>query len=112
MVYFDRNPNIIGWASEEFSIPYKSPIDGRWHRYYPDFIIKVKEKDNAVRVKVIEVKPKKQTKAPVPQKRITRRYLQEVATYGINRSKWEAAQDYCADRKWEFLVITEKELGI
>jgi hypothetical protein len=112
MVYFDRNPNIIGWASEEFSIPYKSPIDGRWHRYYPDFIIKVKEKDNAVRVKVIEVKPKKQTKAPVPQKRITRRYLQEVATYGINRSKWEAAQDYCADRKWEFLVLTEKELGI
>ena len=32
MNYFDRNPNILQWASEEFSIPYRSPIDGGRHR--------------------------------------------------------------------------------
>ena len=26
--------------------------------------------------------------------------------------KWKAAKDFCADRKWEFQVMTEKELGI
>ena len=34
--YCDTNPNILRWASEEFSIPYVSPVDNRVHRYYPD----------------------------------------------------------------------------
>ena len=28
MVYFDLNLNVLEWQSEEFFIPYKSPIDG------------------------------------------------------------------------------------
>ena len=40
--YCDINENIIEWGSEEFFIPYVSPKDNRVHRYYPDFIIKVK----------------------------------------------------------------------
>ena len=40
MIYFDGNPSILSWASEEVIVPYKSPIDGRWHRYFPDFVIK------------------------------------------------------------------------
>ena len=40
----DANDNIIAWGSEEFSIPYRSPVDGRVHRYYPDFIIKVENR--------------------------------------------------------------------
>tara|TARA_A100001015_G_C14629218_1_gene570967 strand:+ start:370 stop:684 length:315 start_codon:yes stop_codon:yes gene_type:complete len=59
-VWCDRNENIISWASEEFSIPYLSPIDKRVHRYFPDYIIKVKEKNNKVKNYVVEVKPKKQ----------------------------------------------------
>ncbi len=42
----DRNDSIISWASEEFCIPYVSPKDNRVHKYYPDYLIKVKEKDN------------------------------------------------------------------
>ena len=55
MNYFDRNINIIEWSSEEIPIPYKSPIDGRWHRYFPDFYIKVNEKDGHLHSKIIEI---------------------------------------------------------
>ena len=42
MKWCDRNVNIIEWGSEEFFIPYVSPIDNRKHRYFPDFYMKVK----------------------------------------------------------------------
>jgi hypothetical protein len=35
-----------------------------------------------------------------------------VNTYAVNQSKWKAAKEWCADRMLEFIVITEKELGI
>lgn len=112
MVYFDQNPNIIKWCSEEVVIPYKSPIDGRWHRYFPDFLIQVKTKDGDTDTILIEVKPYKETKEPAKRKRITKNYLYEVQTFGINSAKWKAAEEYCADRKWKFMILTEKELGI
>ena len=43
--YCDSNKNIVTWASEEFCIPYISPLDNKRHRYYPDFLIQVKEAD-------------------------------------------------------------------
>ena len=39
MKYCDRNPNILEWGSEEFCLPYKSPLDNKVHRYFPDFYI-------------------------------------------------------------------------
>ena len=112
MVYFDQNPNILKWCSEEVVIPYKSPIDGRWHRYFPDFLIQVKTKDGDTDTILIEVKPYKETKEPAKRKRITKNYLYEVQTFGINSAKWKAAEEFCADRKWKFMILTEKELGI
>lgn len=112
MVYFDQNPKILQWSSEEIVIPYKSPIDGRWHRYYPDFLVKLLNKDNVIEVVLIEVKPYKETQEPKQRKKVTKQYLYEVATYGKNQAKWKAAREYCADRKWKFMIITEKELGI
>ena len=68
---------------------------------------------------VIEVKPKAQTKPPdvknknkTPTGRISRRYLREVKTWGVNEAKWKAAKEFCEDRKWDFKIMTEKELGI
>ena len=107
----DLNENILEWGSEEFWIPYLSPVDNRVHRYFPDFIIKVKESDGRIKTYVIEVKPEAQTKPPT-QKRKTKRYIQEAATYVINQSKWKAATEFCKDHGWEFQVITEKHLGI
>jgi len=112
MTWLDKNDDILQWGSEELIIPYKSPVDGRFHRYFPDFLVRVRTKDGKTKTMIIEVKPDRETKEPKPRKRLTKQYLQEVTTYGINQAKWKAAHEYCLDRGWEFKVITEKHLGI
>ena len=109
--YCDLNEDIIEWGSEEFWIPYRGP-DGKVHRYFPDFIMKVKESTGRIKTYVVEVKPEKQTKKPKPRKRVTKSYIYECKTYAVNQAKWKAAQEWCDDRKVEFKIITEKELGI
>lgn len=111
MKYFDESASIIWWASEELAIPYRSPVDQKIHRYFPDFIVKVREKTGLVMTYILEVKPEKQTKIPV-QKRKTQKYLQEAATYAINQEKWRAADIFCQEHGWKFKVVTEKDLGI
>ena len=112
MVYCDKNQNILEWASEEIAIPYRSPIDNRVHRYFPDFYMKVKETNGKIKNYVIEVKPAKQTKPPAKPKRQTKGYIREAYEYARNQAQWKMAKEYCADRQWEFKVVTEKELGI
>ena len=107
----DLNENVLEWGSEEFWIPYRAP-DGRVRRYFPDFIIKVKESTGELKTYVIEVKPRKQTKPPIKKKKVTKSYIYEMKTYSINQAKWKAAHEWCKDRKIEFKIITEKELGI
>lgn len=111
MKYLDENSNVIFWASEELHIPYVSPVDKKVHRYFPDFVVKAKQKDGTIKTLVIEVKPEKQTKMPI-QKRKTQRFLQEVATYAINQEKWRAADLFCKEQGWQFKIITEKDLGL
>jgi hypothetical protein len=111
MKYFDDHPNVIWWASEELPIPYVSPIDNKTHRYFPDFIVKMRLKDGKVTTYILEVKPLAQTKMPV-QKRKTKRFIQEAATYAVNQEKWRAADLFCREHGWQFKVITEKELGL
>ena len=108
----DINESILEWGSEEFWIPYLSPLDNRTHRYFPDFIIKVKESTGDIKTYVIEVKPKRQTKPPIKKKRVSKSYLYEMKTYSVNQAKWKAADEWCKDRKIEFKIITENELGI
>ena len=110
--YCDSNKNIVTWASEEFCIPYVSPTDNRVHRYFPDYLIKVKEKNNKVKSYVVEVKPKKQTQPPKKRKRVTKSYIYECQTYAVNQAKWKAAVEFCEDRMIQFKIITEDELGI
>ena len=111
MKYLDDHPEVIWWASEELIIPYYNPIDNKKHRYFPDFVAKMKRKDGTVMTYVIEVKPEIQTKKP-EQKRKTNRYIQESMTYIVNQSKWKAATEFCKDNGWEFKIITEKHLGL
>jgi len=112
MRYCDLNENILEWGSEEIALPYRSPVDGRVHRYFPDFYIKVKESNSLIKKYLIEVKPKKQTVPPKKPQRQTKGYIREAYEYAKNQSKWAAAREFCADRGWEFKVITEIELGI
>jgi hypothetical protein len=110
MKYLDENPRVIWWASEELPIPYVSPVDNRVHRYFPDFIAKVKQEDKETTL-VLEVKPFKQTQQPT-QARRTKRFIQETVTYAVNQQKWKAAEMFCKEHGWQFKLITEKELGL
>ena len=113
MNYCDLTENVSEWQSEEFWIPYRSPIDNRVHRYFPDFYIKYKDSSGKRRSVVIEVKPKSQTKMPPqnPKKR-TKSWAYSVRTYAVNQAKWIAAREFCKDRNIEFKIMTEHELGI
>jgi hypothetical protein len=111
MNWCDLSDSVIEWQSEEMFIPYVSPIDGCYHRYFPDFKVKVKTK-RGVETWVIEIKPMKQTLAPKVQKKKTKRYINEVMTYAKNDSKWKAAEKWCQKKGYRFQILTEKELGI
>ena len=112
MTYCDTNINIIEWGSEEMYVWYRSPIDNRPHRYFPDFYIKARESNGQIKKYIIEVKPQRQTAPPAKPKRQTKGYLREAFEYAKNQAKWKAANEWCLDRGFEFKVITEKELGI
>lgn len=110
--YCDLNENILEWGSEEIALPYRSPVDNRIHRYFPDFYIKVKESTGQVKKYLIEIKPKKQTVEPKVQKKKTKGYIYEVVEYAKNQAKWKAAKEFCEDRQWEFRILTEDDLGV
>jgi len=78
MNWLDTTESIIEWGSEEIVIPYRSPVDNRVHRYFPDFYVKVKQKDDTIKVMILEIKPEKQTKPPEKKKRVTKQYINEV----------------------------------
>jgi hypothetical protein len=118
MRYLDVHPDVIEWGSEELIVPYRSPIDGRMHRYFPDFLVKQINRDKRKETVLIEVKPKAQTVPPDISKKntstgkLSRRYINEVKTWGINQAKWQAAEDFCKDRGWKFQIMHEGHLGV
>ena len=57
MSFLDVQDNVIRWSSEEVVIPYRSPIDGKRHRYFPDFYVEQINTNNKIDKILIEVKP-------------------------------------------------------
>ena len=55
MIYCDTNNSVLEWGSEEIIIPYLSPWDCRIHRYFPDFYIKIKQKNGFIKRMIIEI---------------------------------------------------------
>lgn len=112
MKWCDTNTSVTEWGSEIVVIPYKSPIDLKIHRYFVDFFIKVKQADGKIVKYLIEIKPERFTKPPpIPQKK-TKRFINEVFQYGVNEAKWKSADEFCKDRGFKFLILTEKDLGV
>lgn len=112
MSHFDRNENVLQWASEELIVPYFDPVTSKYRRYFPDFMIKIKNKENVIETIMIEVKPMKETiqpKQPQNSKKM-KGYLTELAKWGTNQAKWEAANQYCRDKNWKFMILTENEI--
>jgi hypothetical protein len=112
MTTLDAHPDVLEWGSEEIVIQYRNPIDNSMHRYFVDFYVKQRNKHGVIETILVEIKPAKQVKKPAVKKKPTKRYIQEVATWGINQAKWEAAEAYCKRKGWQFRVMTESELGI
>jgi hypothetical protein len=112
MIFCDENSSVVEWSSEEIVVPYISPVDGRRHRYFVDFWVKVQSKEGDIKEYLIEVKPKAQTKQPEPpkSKRVSKSKLIEMRNWMVNNAKWNAAREVCADKGWEFKILTEDNL--
>jgi hypothetical protein len=111
MIWCDRRESVLQWGSEELVVPYVSPLDNQIHRYFVDFIMKVKTREG-VKTYMIEVKPYRFTQEPVIPKRKSKNFLTEVKQWGVNQAKWNAAKKYAEERGWEFMLITERDLGV
>lgn len=112
-IWCDHNPSILEWTSESIVIPYQCPTDNKMHRYFVDFSIKVKDKHNNIKSYLIEIKPENQTIEPVYNSRSSKEsYYKKVMTWGKNQAKWNAAKEYCKARGSDFMILTEKHLGI
>lgn len=103
----DNNKHIVSYSSEEIIIPYLSPVDNKYHRYFPD----AKIKTSNGQIYIVEIKPFYQCQKPKPTKN-KQRYITESQTFMTNTAKWTYAKEFCRQRGWLFKIITEYELGI
>jgi hypothetical protein len=104
--FFDNNPNVLRWSSEEIYIPYVKPTDGKVHRYYPDYWIEYKNNTGNIVQEIIEVKPEDQ----VFIQRKSRLTEWDKVTYNINRAKWKAAGEFCKKKGIKFRILTERSI--
>jgi hypothetical protein len=104
MRFCDSNDNILQWASESISIPYRHPVTGKNTIYIPDFLITYRTKDNQMKAEVIEIKPKKQS---VLESKASAKDRTIVA---INYAKWDAATKWCRRQGLTFRVVTEDDI--
>lgn len=107
--FFDHNPAIIRWNSEQVVVPYTSDMDGRVHRYFVDAWLKVKSK-TAVQEYIVEIKPYAFTLEPAQQSRKTQTYQKKVIEYIKNLNKWKAADKYAKEKGMKFIILTEKDI--
>lgn len=107
-IYCENTPQIINWSSEPCEIKYFHPINQKYHRYYPDFLIKM---DNG-QIFLIEIKPQHQLEDPILPKRKTKKAMinfhKAKETWLMNMAKFDAANKFCENNNWKFKIITEK----
>jgi hypothetical protein len=108
----DMNSNVIAYSSEETVVNYVCDTDGRVHRYFVDLTVKIRDANGVIKTYLVEIKPEAQTLPPKYPGRTTKRYIEEVETFVKNQSKWRAAKKFAQDRNCEFLILTERHLGI
>lgn len=104
--FFDNNPNVLRWSSEEIAIPYIKPTDGKVHRYFPDYWVEFKDRNGNIVQEIIEVKPENQVFIQ-RKKRLTE---YDKLTYNINRAKWQAAGEFCKKKGIKFRILTERSI--
>jgi len=104
MRFCDTNDNILQWASEAISIPYRNPLTGKMSRYVPDFFVSYQDKNGNIKAEIIEIKPKKQSM--ISERMSTR----DRAAVAVNMAKWDQATKWCKKNGMTFRVVTEDEI--
>lgn len=112
MLQIDRDPEVIGWSSEEIVVPYRSPLDNLIHFYFPDLYI---EKANGEKF-LVEIKPEYQQTPPIMEEtkrhKLKKSSIRASINWAKNLAKWESAKKFCEEKGWQFVVYGETELGI
>lgn len=104
----DMNPNVENISYEKIIIPYICKTDNKLHRYYIDFKITIKGEEY-----LIEIKPYNKTIPPKESKRKKRTtILYEKLEWVKNNSKWDSAKQYCKQKKYKWVILTEKGIYI
>lgn len=107
----DTEPGILAWNSEEEIIPYTNPRTGKTSRYMMDLKLWTKNINTGeVQITLVEIKPEVQTQPPRRGNKKNETYLKECATWSVNQAKWQATEEYCRQRGWNFVKWTEEHL--
>jgi hypothetical protein len=105
MKFCDTHNSVQKWASEAINIPYRDPLTGKHTIYVPDFFIQYVDKNNAMHVELIEVKPASQT---ILERVGKNKYNQ--AQYVKNQAKWAAANIWCKQQGIKFRILNENDM--
>lgn len=104
MMFLDSNDNILQWASESISIPYRNPITGKQSMYVPDFFVTYRSRNNVTSAELIEIKPKKQSLIE------SKASARDRAVVAVNYAKWDAATKWARRNGLTFRVINEDQI--
>ena len=78
--------------------------------------MEVKQSDNQVKKFLVEIKAQKDFIQKKPRKYMTekqtKQYREQALVIAKNQAKWDAAKNFCSLNNMEFIVLSEKELGI
>jgi hypothetical protein len=113
--YLSRTSSVLAWNSEDVVISYFNPIKQRKARYFMDIWFRYQNRKNQICEILVEVKPFCQC---IPPKMTTtktgretakrkQRYLNQLATYQVNLSKWEATYEHCKKNGLKFYILTD-----
>jgi hypothetical protein len=104
MIFLDSNDNVLQWASESISIPYRNPLTGKQSIYIPDFLVTYKGRNSTTIAELIEIKPKKQSL--IESKSSDR----DRAIVAVNYAKWDSATKWAKRNGLTFRVINEDQI--
>jgi hypothetical protein len=104
MMFLDSNENVLQWASESISIPYRNPLTGKSSMYVPDFLVTYRGPNNTTKAELIEIKPKKQSLVE------SKMSANERAIVAVNYAKWDSATKWAKKNGLTFRVINEDQI--
>lgn len=111
MRYCDCGSAVVEWGSESIIVQYKDPTRGNSvHRYFVDFVMKIKDKHGEMHKFWIEIKPSSQTTLPKKGRKSEKTYMEAVYTFARNQAKWTAAVAEAKRNNAKFKLITELDL--